>query len=372
MNNDRFIAVKERRTDKSDDAFVELMRLTEDYLNEKALNDRKAFKSISSSQMENVAESTLKTIAPSVQLNPKNIILVSGSKFPDIVAEKFYGVEVKTTKENKWISTGSSIVESTRIDTVESIYMLFAKFGGDPVEFRCKSYEDCLYEIGVTHAPRYLIDMDLESKKSPTIFQKMNIPYSVFSKLKESEKIKKVQDYYRNKRKQDGKAELQWWIGDDSSLPMNISFYNDLEVYEKKSLRARMFVLFPEMFDNEYKRICLWLCSRYGLLCYNVRDTFSAGGKIQVLGSTILQNKEPQMLKKLYESFNDIKALLKHPDIQLLEDLEEYWGRVRTNSKDLYSLWEKRTKEKISSNSSYTIDPNLLFDICNQKKTIFR
>ena len=43
------------------------------------------------------------------------IELVSGQKFPDIVAhvneQKAYGLEVKTTKSNSWQSIGSSIFE---------------------------------------------------------------------------------------------------------------------------------------------------------------------------------------------------------------------------------------------------------------------
>jgi len=59
------------------------------------------------------------------------IELVSGQKFPDIVAyinqNKAFGVEVKTTKQKKWKSTGSSIFEGTRVPNVENIYLLFGK-----------------------------------------------------------------------------------------------------------------------------------------------------------------------------------------------------------------------------------------------------
>jgi hypothetical protein len=60
-----------------------------------------------------------------------NIELISGQKFPDIVAyvnsNKAYGLEVKTTKQNKWKSTGSSIFEGTRVDDVKNIHLLFGK-----------------------------------------------------------------------------------------------------------------------------------------------------------------------------------------------------------------------------------------------------
>ncbi|WP_212744209.1 hypothetical protein [Maribacter sp. ACAM166] len=47
-----------------------------------------------------------------------SIELIGGQKFPDIVAKKFYGIEVKTTTQNHWKTTGNSVLESTRVDDV--------------------------------------------------------------------------------------------------------------------------------------------------------------------------------------------------------------------------------------------------------------
>jgi len=351
MESQRFIAVKEKRTDISDAAFVNLMELTESNLNEWAKLDRLYFKKIDSSEMEKVAETTLKEIAPSVQFNPKNIKLISGARFPDITAEKFYGVEVKTTKENKWTSTGSSIIESTRIEDVETIYMLFAKFGGDPAEFRCKPYEECLSDIGVTHSPRYHIDMDLDSKVKKTIFQKIGVPYEDFYKMEDNDKIRSIKNFYIENAKKKGKAEMPWWIG-DNAISMTIKFFNEQSLKDKRILRARMFILFSEMFDNDYRRACLWLCSKYSLLCYNIRDLFSAGGKIDKLGKKVLKNKVPRIIKNLYDSLDDVKTLLMHPDNRLLDDIIEYWGYTPDFDK-LYEVWEERTKKKIISNHDY-------------------
>ena len=55
-----------------------------------------------------------------------SIELIGGQKFPDIVAKKYYGIEVKTTTQNHWKTTGNSLLESTRVDNVERIFMLFA------------------------------------------------------------------------------------------------------------------------------------------------------------------------------------------------------------------------------------------------------
>lgn len=91
-----------------------------------------------------------------------SIELISGQKFPDIIAKKYYGVEVKTTKQNHWTTTGNSVMEGTRVDGIEKIYMLFGKMIS-PIEFKCRPYHECLSEVVVTHSPRYLIDMELGS-----------------------------------------------------------------------------------------------------------------------------------------------------------------------------------------------------------------
>ena len=47
--------------------------------------------------------------------------------FPDIVANKYFGVEVKMTANNHWTSTGNSVLESSRVNDVEKIYIILLK-----------------------------------------------------------------------------------------------------------------------------------------------------------------------------------------------------------------------------------------------------
>lgn len=110
-----------------------------------------------------------------------SIEVIGGQKFPDIVAKKFYDVEVKTTTQNHWKTIGNSVLESTRVNDVERIFMLFGKLG-KPIEFRYRAYEECLSEVVVTHSPRYLIDMNLEVGK--TIFDKINTSYDTLRQNK--------------------------------------------------------------------------------------------------------------------------------------------------------------------------------------------
>ena len=186
MEQENIIQIRQRDIHAANEAFSDFMSKTEHYLNEKALSTKGLYQQCSGTELETVALGALHEIAPSTPFRKEDILLVSGAKFPDIQAGVYYGVEVKSTKTDSWTSTGSSIVESTRIKEVESIYMLFGKLGGEHAEFRCRPYEQCLSNIAVTHSPRYLIDMNLED----TVFDKMKVEYNK-RKGKEIERISK-------------------------------------------------------------------------------------------------------------------------------------------------------------------------------------
>lgn len=329
---ENIIAIRKRgEIGKANEAFAHLMVLTEKCLNDKVSLDHSLFKSCGGKKMEPIALNALREVAPQTPFRPEEIRLVSGAKFPDIQAERYYGVEVKTTLGNSWKSVGSSIVESTRIEDVSMIYMLFAKLGGEYAEFKCKPYEQCLDTISLTHQPRYQIDMELDEKGKENIFQKMKIDYNTFRVMKENDKIQRVRQYFRSTEKTG--QEMAWWIaGEDSetSVPMTIRFLNDLSLEEKRMLTVRMFILFPELFGSQanvkYKRAALWLCSRQALICSNIRDFFTAGGKVSSIGKLRFEQPAPQILKRLYDSREHILYLLAHPDALLVDDIGELWN----------------------------------------------
>lgn len=327
---ENIIAIRKRDITKANEAFANFMSLTEHCLNNKVMENHQLYKDCDGTKMEKVALKVLQEVAPQTPFRPNEIKLVSGAKFPDIQAEQYYGVEVKTTKSNSWKSIGSSIVESTRIEDVSMIYMLFGKLGGDYAEFRCKPYQECLDNISLTHQPRYQIDMELEERQKENIFQKMNIDYDTFHTLEEKTKIKKVRQYFHSIAKEG--REMPWWIGDDeseTSVPMTIRFLNDLNSEEKRQITVRMFILFPELFSNQgstkYRQAALWLCSRKSLICSNIRDFFSAGGKVSDVGKQHFDIAVPQVIKRLYDIKEDILFLLDHPDEALTDDIGELW-----------------------------------------------
>ncbi|MDO4544848.1 MAG: hypothetical protein Q4C25_01710, partial [Bacillota bacterium] len=166
------------------------------------------------------------------------IEIVSGQRFPDIVAAKYYGVEVKSTKDDKWTLIGGSVAEGTRVSDVEHIFFMFGKLH-EPVEFKTRRYEECLCDIAVTHSPRYKIDMNLADGE--TIFDKMDISYNDLRKL--SNPIKPVIKYFRSTLKP---GESLWWVNgeeeqeheEETAVSPKIRLWKTLSSEEKNDMIA--------------------------------------------------------------------------------------------------------------------------------------
>ncbi len=275
--------------------FRKLMENTDQLLNHDALERPEYYASRGGNPLEDDVKDALDQCAKGTPF-AGTIEKVSGQKFPDIVAAKFYGVEVKSTKENHWTSTGSSILETTRVDGVERIFMTFGKLGGRPIEFLSKPYEECLYGIAVTHMPRYLIDMRLH--KGETIFDKIGIPYNELRTMENP--VAPVARYYRQQLKP---GESLWWTGDssDETVSATIRLWKNLEKDQKRFLTVYGCVNFPEVFGGDYDRYALWLTSQ-GIVDPHIRDQFSAGGQEEMVLSSGDIVKFPAVYRRLKEN----------------------------------------------------------------------
>ncbi|EAQ50870.1 hypothetical protein [Leeuwenhoekiella blandensis] len=254
-----------------------------------------------------------------------SIELIGGQKFPDIVAKKFYGIEVKSTTQNHWKTTGNSVMESTRVEDVERIFMLFGKLG-KPIEFKCRAYEECLSEVVVTHSPRYLIDMNLE--KGKTIFDKIKTPYDTLRKKKNP--IKPITEYYKSKLKP---GQDLWWIQDtEQASNLVIDIWNNLSRTDKQQIKNRAMVCFPEVFSNrsdKFARLIIWLVTRESIVCPNVRDLFTAGGKDDYLIKNKTYKDIPRVFIKLFDNIDSVLEVL-----------------INTSSLELAEYWDIKTTEK--------------------------
>lgn len=349
MAEKNIIAIRKEDVIAADSAFSYLMKKTEDNLNEKARRNIQEYKSLTASQLENVSLTTIQECCEGTPFRYEEIKLISGLRFPDIIAERYYGVEVKSTNKNHWTSTGSSIVETTRDKDVESIYMLFGKLGGTPAEFKCRPYQDVLYEIAVTHSPRYLIDMELKSGE--TIFDKMSVGYDDLRTSSDS--ISKVKRYYKSKAEANGN-QMPWWISsdDEATVGMNIRLWKDLSANEKADLVAQIIVLFPEVVSGKYGKAALWLAGTKGIVCTNIRDLFSAGGKVRIVDGKTLKYPLPKVVKTLRDKFDRIRSLLRK-DSPILDYIHEYNPTLLYGNS--YEFWLSEITKELPNMKEVTI-----------------
>jgi hypothetical protein len=360
---ERFITFDIRGMHDEDKLVNSLLNSSVEYMNKRVIGSPKLYAKMSGHEVEKFSYDSMVAVAPSVGFPINCIDLVSGYVFPDIVLHGHqYGVEIKSTQKDNWTSTGSSIVESTRSSEAKRIYMLFGKLGGFP-EFRCKPYQMCLSNIAVTHSPRYLIDMNLPSEDN--IFAKMNVEYDQFRQLSETDKISIVRDFYKRKAKERDCDEMPWWMGETTSV--NLSFYNDLSMSQKNILQAKAFILFQSLYENDgrrrYRQVVWWLCNYYSLLCPNMRDDFSAGGRCNYINGVQLHAPYPHIVKELLLLHDTIKSLLYHPDEDLIQGIKDFWD-FDYDITDLYVAWVGMVVKCFKNNPNLAhIDIKRLFEI---------
>lgn len=304
------------------------------YMNDKAKAEPEYYLSKGAQKLEPEVKAALDIVAKGTKFE-STIEIISGQRFPDIVAAKYYGVEVKSTKDDKWTMIGGSVAEGTRVENVEHIFILFGKLH-NPVEFRTRRYEECLSDIAVTHSPRYKIDMEL--KKGETIFDRMSISYDEMRKL--DNPIEPVVEYFRSILKP---GESLWWVnGKDAAegdAPAKIRMWNTLSKKEKEELIAQGFALFPELFSNssnKYERFTLWLVANHGVISSAMRDPFSAGGQVNFEINGHLYKNLPKKYGQLIANKNRVEELVMSLDANTLsitghiestrfEDRMSYW-----------------------------------------------
>lgn len=339
--------------------FSLLMSQTDKYLNKIAEENEDYFIGHSGIKLEKDVFEAVKKCAVGTSFDG-SIQLISGVSFPDIVAHKFYGVEVKSTEKNHWTSIGSSILESTRIKDVERIYLTFGKLG-KPSKFLSRPYEDCLSEIVVTHYPRYRIDMQL--KAGDTIFDKMGVPYDELRKMENP--VVPVSKYYKENLKE---GESLWWTGTDVESTVSspiLRLWNTLPGNFREDKITEGYVLFPELLSGQYEGFVLWLASQ-GIIIPNARDLFSAGGQ-KTLPCFKKGKKFPAVYKRVYNLRDGISDFIEKSDAG---DLLKYWlnddaidvymDRMDTLSEKL-SLWIDIACYYNENESSYKI-LNKIFD----------
>lgn len=241
--------------------------------------------------------------------------------FPDIIANGF-GVEVKSTSKDSWQSVGNSVFEGMRDPSVQQIYVMFGKMGGMSA-VRWGRYEDRIAHVRLSHAPRFVLDMDGDA----SLFQRMNIGYDEFAALSPIDKMGHVRTYARNRLKP---GERLWWLedkGEEKTLPLQVRLYMALEPEEKIRLRAEAALLCPQIVKpprakGKYTDAALYILTYHGVFCPQTRDLFSAGSVALAEDSTRGGNYIQRALRNIQGAMLEAAERL---DDELFE---EYWGSV--------------------------------------------
>ena len=282
----------------------------------------------------------------------------NSSRFPDIVTHlveaKGFGVEVKTIADPKksWQIPGGSILESTRVEGVERIHVLCAK-KAQPLQIICRKFEDCVVGVKVTHSPRYFIDMLAKNKES--LFDKLGMEYDVVRKQDNPFEI------YKRVAVNDDNIQKWWNVNQNnefnglekfeqdfatSALMSEIKFWSELNVDIQNELRAKVFVLFPEVVISEYKNSSKWLIATHNVLCPNIRDLFSSSGQDNLYGQTLPQvfskiAKSSELIAQIFEEKKDGRTAFQQWKLQI-----EAYAKEKTLSNERKKEEQPEAKKK--------------------------
>lgn len=313
----------------TEEEFTDLLRSTRKNSLQKIKNTQNFATSLSPNRFELFTYEEMLLAANGTKFK-RHIERTKSKAFPDIIAKKYFGVEVKMTQDDKWNSLGNSVLESTRVEGVNRIYIYFGKFGGN-ANIKFRPYQECLRDIGVTHYPRYKIDMNLA--KAETIFEKMGIDYETLRR--EKNPVNKIKKYYLKNLKE---GEELWWIDKDVISPI-ITPLNKLDKKIKEEFVIKTMILFPEIFGQsslKFERVATYLFTNFNSVCSNLRDHFTGGGQreIQIKGKVVKIRKIDFLL---YENAKKIKVIL--PTIEK-NQLSHYW-RVDHLKKQRLKQWKR-------------------------------
>ena len=241
--------------------------------------------------------------------------------FPDIRANG-YGIEVKSTRKDSWLSVGNSVFEGMRDPDVSEIYVVFGKLGGMP-SVKWGRYEERITHVRISHAPRFVLEMDRDSP----LFSQLPVGYSEFAALSPEEKMRHIREYSRARLKP---GERLWWLEDEqeeSGRELNVRLYMHLDQTEKVRLRAEATLLSPQVVGgsrvrHKYNDAAMYLLTVHGVFAPQTRDLFSAGSVAMRTSGHRGGNYKLRALLDIQDAIREAAGRL---DDALFQ---EYWGVV--------------------------------------------
>lgn len=95
-------------------------------------------------------------------------------------------------------------------------------------------------------------------------------------------------------------------------------------------------VYFPELFGNKgdkFGRLAIWLVTREAIICPNVRDLFTAGGKRDYTVGNEIYPKVPRIFLNLFDNIPTIVETIMQTSAF---ELSEYWETKTTDKTKLF------------------------------------
>lgn len=190
--------------------------------------------------------------------------------------------------------------------------------------------------------------MNLQNDK--TIFDKIGTEYDIMKNLPNP--ILPVVNYYKENLKA---GESLWWIDNvesdsDYPVPITVRLWNTLAFAEKKMFIVKEMIYFPEIFSSnnrKYDRFILWLITSNSIVSTNMRDSFSAGGKVTI---GYFENL-PHIFKVVDDLKDDISSqLLSEPENILLS----FWGDKDAAVEQRLTTWIGIVSKKCGLDYEYS------------------
>ena len=273
--------------------------------------------------------------------------------FPDIVVEfatgEKYGIEVKSSTSSSsknWKINGNSVLGSTKEDVIDT-HIIFGKTAVGNQGFRCKRYEDAIANVAVTHSPRYAIDMEIA--RDETFFAKSGLTYKRISES--NDPIGQITAYFRSQ------GQKAWWLSE--STPAAIRMFSDLNDDEQAELIGYCFAHFPEIFSSSSKkfhRCAMWLVTERSVVAPSLRDSFTAGGRVDISLYGASYENIPQIFNNLRIYRNHIVNAIDNASIDELREDWGYTGILEDSLQSKIAVWVSVTAEKFSSKSVNNYD----------------
>ena len=163
----------------------------------------------------------------------------------------------------------------------------------------------------------------------------MHTSYNELRTSKDS--IAQVRRYYRDLIKTEKKNVMPWWLDEieDKSNNLIVRHITSLSPEERQNVIVQMYLLFPScMIESNYIEPAMWLVAYHKIVCHNMRDYFSAGGKARYLNGQKLKNPVPAIVKR----FLDIAPIIKNEINRMISELDIFNPELLVGG-DLYLNW---------------------------------